>query len=248
MVALWSVKGGVGKTTAAVNLAHVAAAAGNRTLLWDLDPQGAASFALRVRPRLDGGARALARRGVGLERFLHPTDYPNLELLPADFSLRHLDLELDARKRPRRRLAVKLEPLGNRFDLALLDCPPSVSLLSEAVLEAADAVLVPVVPSTLSLRGLDQVRHLVRQLRPPPALLPFLSMLDRRKRLHRQLAAQAAAGDEVFLATAIPNAAVVERMGVERAPVTAAPRPGAAARAFVALWQELAPRIGLAAG
>jgi chromosome partitioning protein len=244
VIALWTVKGGVGKTTAAVNLAHCAAGRGLRTLLWDLDPQGSASFSLRVRSRLKGGARALVRKGAGLEPLLRLTDYPNLELLPADFSNRNLDLELEARKQPRRRLAAKLEPLAARFDLALLDCPPSVSLVSEAVVYAADALLVPVVPSTLSLRSLDQVRTLAERRSDLP-VLPFLSMVDRRRRLHREMSERFATGEAGFLRAQVPNSSLAERMGVERAPITATAPSSPVARAFAALWQEVADRMGL---
>lgn len=245
VIAVWTIKGGVGKTTAAVHLGHVAASHGLRTLLWDLDPQGAASFALRLRARVKGGAGALVRKGTGLEPLIRPTDYPNLDLLPADFTNRNLDLELDARKRPRRRLAAKLAPLEDRFDVTLLDCPPSVSLVSEGVVRAAHALLVPVLPTTLSLRSLEQVTRFVQDLDGPP-VLPFLAMVDRRKREHREVVERVEAGGEGFLLAQIPASAVVERMGLERAPVTATHPASAPARAFVALWDEVARRVGLA--
>lgn len=245
VIAVWTIKGGVGKTTAAVHLGHVAASRGLRTLLWDLDPQGAASFALRLRARVKGGAGALVRKGTGLEPLIRATDYPNLDLLPADFTNRNLDLELDARKRPRRRLAAKLAPLEDRYDAVILDCPPSVSLVSEGVVRAAHAVLVPVLPTALSLRSLEQAARFARDLGGPP-VLPFLAMVDRRKREHREVAARVEAGEGTFLAAQIPASTVVERMGLERAPVTATHPASAPARAFVALWDEVAERLGLA--
>ncbi len=245
-VAVWTVKGGVGKTAAAVNLAHAAALDGVRTLLVDLDPQGAASFYLRVPPQLPGGAQALIRRSVGLADLVCRSEFDNLSLLPADFSYRHLDLELEGRKKPTQRLAEKLAPLAHRFDLVLLDCPPSVSLVSEAVLRAADALLVPVIPSVLSMRTLDQVRRFVASERSRRVLvLPFLSMVDRRKRMHREIA-EACLADPEFLRTAIPFASIVERMGLTRAPVAATQPSQPAARAFATLWLELAERVGLA--
>jgi cellulose biosynthesis protein BcsQ len=245
-LALWTIKGGVGKTAAAVHLAHVAGRNGARTLLWDLDPQGAASFYLRIAPRVAGGARRVVRRSTDLGRLVRSTDFDNLDLLPADFSYRHMDLELDARKRPRKRLASKLEPLAARYDVVLLDCPPSVSLVSESVVRAADAVLVPVIPSTLSLRTLYQVRDVVARGRPPhPEVLPFLSMVDRRKRLHRDICQDHADGVDGFLRTTIPSASIVERTGLTRAPVTATAPRSPAARAFVELWDEIEARCAL---
>jgi chromosome partitioning protein len=240
-LAVWSIKGGVGKTTTAVNLATLTAQAGARVLLWDLDPQGAATYLLRVRARVKGGARRVVRKGSDLTAAIRASDEPNLDLLPADFSYRHLDLELDAKKRPERRLGRKLAAVGKGYDWAILDCPPSVSLTSESMLHAVDAVLVPVVPTALSFNTLEQMRRLVASLGAgAPKLLPFLSMVDRRKRLHRDAVEHIAdAREPGFLTTSIPAASVVEQMTVLRAPVvTTAPR-SPAAQAFVALWREL---------
>ncbi len=240
-LAVWSIKGGVGKTTTAVNLAALTAQAGARVLLWDLDPQGAATYLLRVRARVKGGARRVARKGGDLQTAVRASDEPNLDLLPADFSYRHLDLELDGRKRPERRLGRKLAEVGKGYDWAILDCPPSVSLTSESVLFAVDAVLVPVVPTALSFNTLEHMRRLVVSLGANgPKLLPFLSMVDRRKRLHRDAIERFAGREETgFLGTSIPAASVVEQMTVVRAPVvTTAPR-SPAAQAFVELWREL---------
>ena len=240
-LAVWSIKGGVGKTTTAVNLAALTAQAGARVLLWDLDPQGAATYLLRVRARVKGGARRVVRKGGDLSAAIRASDEPNLDLLPADFSYRHLDLELDAKKRPEHRLGRKLAAVGKGYDWAILDCPPSVSLTSESVLHAVDAVLVPVVPTALSFNTLEQMRRLVASLGAnAPVVLPFLSMVDRRKRLHRDAMEHLADRRETgFLATSIPAASVVEQMTVLRAPVVSTAPRSPAAQAFVALWREL---------
>lgn len=242
-VAMWTIKGGVGKTAAAVNVAHAAATMGSRTLLWDLDPQGAASFYLRIPAQLDGGARVIVDRTTDLGWHARPTEFNNLFLLPADFSFRHLDLELDASAKPRKTLLKRLEPLTDRFDVVLIDCPPSVSLVSEAVVTASDGVMAPVIPSTLSMRTLDLVRGFVQDNgRKHTRLMPFLSMVDRRKRLHRELHDQCLE-DESFLRTIIPTASVVERMGLTRAPVAATLPSQPAAKAFNNLWIEVAERL-----
>jgi cellulose biosynthesis protein BcsQ len=242
-IAVWTIKGGVGKTAAAVNLAHAASIAGIRTLLWDLDPQGAASFYLRAVPALPGGVKALVLKSEKLVRLAQPTEFDNLHLLPSDFSYRHLDLALEARKKPKKLLAKRLQPFDKRFDLVLIDCPPSVSLVSEAVLRAADALLVPVIPTILSMRTLDQVQSFVADAgRHRPLVLPFLSMVDRRKRMHLDICDQCLA-DGLFLRTTIPSASVVEKMGLTRAPVAATLPSQPAARAFNELWREIAKRL-----
>jgi len=239
-VALWTVKGGVGKTSAAVNLAHLASREGFRTVLWDLDAQGAASFLFRVKPRKRLDAKAVARRSQPLAPFLRATDFANLDIVPAGLALRHLDIQLATRKQPARRLAAKLEPLGTAYDVAFLDCPPSVSVISEAVVQAVDAILVPVIPTPLSLRSLADVRRLAAELGGgAPAVLPFLSMVDRRKALHRQIAARFAEGADGFLRTVVPLASAVEQMALRRMPLTAFAPASPAARAYAALWAEL---------
>jgi len=247
VAAVWTIKGGVGKTAAAVNLTALAAGEGLRTLLWDLDPQGAASFYLRVKARVRGGGRTLLRRSLDVRRRVRGTDFDNLDLLPADFSYRKLDLELDRRRKPTRRLAVKIEPLADEYDVVLLDCPPSVSLATESVLRACDAVLVPVIPTVLSLRGLTQVEAFTDKVgRQRVAVLPFLSMVDRRKAMHRAIV-ESCSADARFLRTAIPSASAVEKMGLRRAPLVSYDRSSEAARAFVALWDEVAAALALRA-
>lgn len=243
VLASYSIKGGVGKTASAVNVAHEAASAGARVLLWDLDPQGAASYFFRVRPRVKGGAKRLVGAKGTLGPHVHATDLPALDVVPADFSLRYLDLHLDDAKRPTKRLSALLEPLAEQYDIALLDCPPGISLASESMFRAADALLVPVVPTTLSVRTLTQLAEFLDERSRRPLVLPHLAMVDRRKRLHRELVESLPAQWPGFLRTAVPNASAVERMGVERAPVaTFAPRSAAAA-AFRELWAEVARRL-----
>jgi cellulose biosynthesis protein BcsQ len=243
-IAAWTIKGGVGKTAAAVNLAHASALRGNRTLLWDLDPQAATSFYLRVPPGTGAGAGAVVRSSQALEPLVCASEFDNLFILPADLTFRHLDLELGQRSKPRRRLRKKLKPLGSRFDVVLIDCAPSLSLVSEAVIDAADALLVPVIPSTLSMRTLDQVRRFVAATgRRRPGLLPFLSMVDRRKTMHRQITDLCLAQHD-FLRTVIPTASVVEKMGLTRAPVAATLPSHPVARAFTAMWGEIEGRLG----
>jgi len=245
VVATYSIKGGVGKTSAAVNLGALAAADGLRTLIWDLDPQGAASFLLRIRPKVKGGARKLVRGSRDPLAVMKGTDLEGLDLLPADFSYRHLDLELDRRKRPERGVARVLEQLDGGYDLAILDCAPSISLVSESVFGAADLLLVPIVPSTLSLRTFEQLQEfLARASSSPPDVLGFLSMVDRRRKLHRELAASLPATFPAVSDVIVPAAAVVELMGARREPIVLSEPRHRAALAYRELWARTRSALG----
>jgi cellulose biosynthesis protein BcsQ len=247
VLATYNIKGGVGKTSAAVNLAYLAAReAGARTLLWDLDPQGASTFLFRVKPKVKGGGRKLVRGKSDVRALIRETDHEGLELLPADFSYRHMDLALDSTKRPTRRLARVLAPLAADYDYVFLDCPPSISLVSESVFEAADALLVPLIPATLSSRTYEQLEKLVTaELERGPEVLAFFSMVDGRKRLHREVMERLADEHPGVLRSAIPAAADVERMGVHRTVIgDFAPR-SRAARAYEALWDEVRERLNV---
>ncbi|WP_374687576.1 ParA family protein [Promineifilum sp.] len=238
VIALYNIKGGVGKTAAAVNLAYLAARDGEPTLLWDLDPQGAASYCLRVEPKLKGGRKGLlsGKREVG--DLVKSTDYANLDVLPADFSYRNMDLGLSESKRPERAFRKLLEPLATRYRRVFLDCPPGITLSSESMFGAADALLTPVIPATLSLRTLALIKEfLARESLDHLRTLAFYSMVDRRKTLHRQLVD--ARHDGPFLFTTIPYASDIERMAERRAPVAVYAPKSAAAAAYEALWKEV---------
>jgi cellulose biosynthesis protein BcsQ len=246
IVATYNIKGGVGKTSAAVNLAALAAADGLKTLLWDLDPQGSATFLFRIKPKIRGGVEKLLRRRSDVDELLRGTDVEGLDLLPADFSYRHMDLVLGDTKRPEARLRRLLEPVAGDYDLAVLDCPPSISLVSESVFEAADALLVPLIPTTLSVRTFEQLLgFLEEKVADPPEVIAFFSMVDRRKRLHREIVDGLGDTYPQIAMSAIPAATDVERMGVTREPLVVTRPSVGAAQAYVELWRETSDRLGL---
>ncbi len=240
VIALYSIKGGVGKTAAAVNLSSVAAAHGARTLVWDLDPQAAASFYFRIRPKVKGGAKRLVAKSTGLADAIRGTDYDNLDLLPGDFSFRYLDLELDGFTKRDSRLGRVVGPILAEYDYVFVDCPPSISLLSENVFNTADAVLAPLIPTTLSVRTLEQLEPFLAEGFPELALRSFFSIADARKRLHRDVMEAVASTHAGVLKTSIPTSADIERMGTRRAPVGRFAPSTRAADAYEDLFREVA--------
>ena len=244
VVALYNIKGGVGKTSASVNLAWLAAAGGARVLLWDLDPQGAATYLLRIKPKVKGGARKLIAGKSAAADLLKGTDNELLDLLPADFSYRNMDLELDDVKRPTKGLRRVLAPLAGDYDYVFLDCPPAISLASESVFGAAHVLLVPLIPSPLSLRTFDQLhRFVTTEVANPPRILAFFSMVDGRKKLHREVIEDLSAAHAGVLRTSIPAAADVERMALHRRVLAQSAPRSRAGLAYEALWEELRRRI-----
>jgi cellulose biosynthesis protein BcsQ len=240
VLATYNIKGGVGKTSTAVNIAYLSARQGNRTLLWDLDPQGAATFLFRIGPHVGGGVRALVKGRTPLDALIKGTDFDNLDLLPADLSYRRMDHALEQSKHPNRRIAQLVKPLGSSYDVLILDCPPGMSLVSEGVLRAADTLLVPLVPATLSMRTFEQLTNFVGKAKQPrPRILAFFSMVDARKRLHRETVAQVLGQRSGKIAQAIvPAASIVEQMGPRRLPVVVLSPTSPAAAAYEQLWRE----------
>lgn len=243
ILATYNLKGGVGKTAAAVNLAYCAACAGRRVLLWDLDPQGAATFYYRIEPVLKGGSRKLLDKKRELDRFIKASNYPGLDVIPADFTNREMDVLLSEIRKPGKRLGKLLRPVAGDYDVVLLDCAPSISQVSESVFHAVDALLIPVIPTPLSLRAYEQVKSFCAGNHDDLQLLPFFSMVDRRRQLHQQTLESFPAGHPEALKSGIPYASIVEQMGLRRAPLGAYAAGSEAARAYVALWIEIEQRL-----
>src|SRR5262249_39134533 len=115
VVAIYNMKGGVGKTTATVNLSYLAAASGQRVLVWDLDPQTASSFAFRIKPHVEGFGKKFLKNADALRAAIKATDYDNLDLLPSDFAYRKFDRVLLDLGKPERALTSLLETLGTNY-------------------------------------------------------------------------------------------------------------------------------------
>jgi chromosome partitioning protein len=239
-LAIYSNKGGVGKTAAAVNLSYLAARTGMKTLLCDLDPQGSATYYFRVKPKLRSGAKGLIKGGKQVFKSVKRTDYENLDLLPADFSLRNLDIRFNELKHPQQRLRKILVPLKDDYDLILLDCPVTISVLAENILNVSDFTLVPLIPTTLSLRTHRQLLSFCKRKNFDAArIYVFFSMVDRHKKMHRELLAAAPKMLKGVLESPIPYLAQVEKMGLHREPVVAFSPGSEASRSYQSLWDKI---------
>lgn len=244
IIASYSNKGGVGKTACSVNLAYNFARAGRRTLLCDLDPQGASSFYFRIKPSKKLTEKAFFK---DVERFtsaIRGSDYDNLDLLPANMSFRDFDIFLSRMRHSRSRLKKALQSVDGDYDVIILDCPPNISLLSESVFKCADHILVPVIPTTLSERTLEQLYDFFEQEGYKKGkLLPFFSMVQRRKKLHTDTMKRLRKHYKRVLKNEIPFASEIEKMGIHRAPVAAYARSSAGAKAYAGLWRTVDKRI-----
>jgi len=239
IIGVFSIKGGVGKTATAVNLSYLSSRGRFYTLLWDLDPQAASTFYFRMQAKVRGGISRLLDPEKPIEARIKESEFPYLDLLPADASYRKLDLALDELIRPKTGLARVLKPLTADYDHIFLDCPPSLSLLSENIFRVADVLLVPVIPTTLSQRTLDQLDTFCAKNRIKTKLMPFFSMVDRRKRLHRDVIDELRSQRTDLLKCEIPYAVAVEQMGVKQAPLPSYGRGTRASESFERLWREV---------
>jgi cellulose biosynthesis protein BcsQ len=243
-LALYSNKGGVGKTAAAVNLAYLAAQTGLMTLICDLDPQASTTFYFRVKPKLKPKARGLVRGRKQVDLSIKGTDYENLDLLPADFTHRNLDLAFNSQRRRKKRLSMILEPLKKEYDLIILDCPPTINIVAENIFNAADHLLVPLIPSTLSVQTHGQLLSFLRENKyQPDGAYSFFSFVDGRKKMHREMATWARGNFNGVLRSAIPYLSHVEQMGIYREPVPAFAPVSPASKAYQALWDEIHQEI-----
>jgi len=244
ILALYSNKGGVGKTASTVNLSYMAARSGYKTLVCDLDPQSSTTYYFRVKPKLENSPKKFAKGDKSVEASIKGTDYENLDLLPADFTHRNLDVAFDKLKHSKERLQKILEPLQQEYDIIFIDCPPTINLIAENIFNAANRLLVPLIPSTLPARAYKQLLTFLEETGYNlNQVYVFFSMIDRQNKTHRET------GREVFnvydrvLRSPIPYLPQIEQMGVYREPVAAYAPGSSAAQAYQNLWAEIQQQI-----
>lgn len=239
VIGLYSFKGGVGKTTTAVNLSFLAAERGDRTLLWDMDPQGASSYYLGSYSEAAMSMKKILAGKISASEYVIETPYPNLYMLPSRFANRKMDIQLNRVSKSRKQLTQVFTALKKDFAWIFLDCPSNISLTSEAIFRIVDYLLVPIIPTTLSLRTYESLiafflsKKLKREL-----IVPFFSLVERRKKMHRDIMDVLRARDSRILGNVIPSLSDIEKMGLYKRPLFTYRHCHNADEAYRCLWDE----------
>ncbi|MBF0200430.1 MAG: ParA family protein [Desulfamplus sp.] len=239
----YNVKGGVGKTTSCVNLASLCAADGCRTLLWDMDPQGAASFYLGQDLIEVKKADSILKDKKQFLSMVKQSELPNLNIAPAFFNLRNMDIIVDDEKKAAKKLGKVMGKIAKSHEFLFIDAPPSISALSEMIFAIADILVIPVIPTTLSIHSLEQIREHLDTLGRKPGILYFFNMVDSRKRMHREIMAKSMDEDPCCLSASIPYRSIIEQMGIHRKPLIEFAPDRKETLAFMELWKELKQRM-----
>jgi len=237
---IYNIKGGVGKTAAAVNLSYLSSLDGKKTLLWDLDPQGSSSFYYHKEEGNEASLKKIISGKVDLNDIIEGTDYRNLDIIPSDFSYRHMDTLLDQVKKSKKRIREALKELKNDYDVIFLDCPPGISILAENIFQACDYILVPTVPTPLCQRTYEQIITFFKQDGlDKSAVIPYFSMVEMRKSIHQNMIKELTLKIPNICTSFIPFLADIEKMGIYRKPIAEYNPKTKAAASFKALWKEI---------
>ncbi|MEP6464927.1 MAG: ParA family protein [Parafilimonas sp.] len=236
--ALYNLKGGVGKTAAAINLAYISAADGYKTLVWDLDPQGSSSFYLHAKASNKNESKKIFEGELDLKDAVQDSMFENLWIIPADISARHVDTLLNDLKHSKKKIKSLLNSL-KEYDVVILDSPPGISLLHENIFNAADWILMPNIPTTLSVNSFETVLEYFKTNDLDISKIKcFFNMVDHRKNLHHEVMQQFYK-DKLFFKSYIPYLSDVEKMGTHQQPLFEYANSSYAAKCFRDLWNEV---------
>jgi chromosome partitioning protein len=252
IIAVANQKGGVGKTTTAVNLSACIAAVGRRVLLFDLDPQANATSGMGLDKTQGGSAyRVLLGEGALLEK-VRPTAFERLEMIPSEVDLCGVDIELARAENHLQQVLRSLQPVvqSQRFDVIFIDCPPSLGILTLNAFVAADSVLVPLQCEYYALEGISMLNRVMAQLHDSGAnprlelLGVVMTMFDGRTRLSQQVVAEVRQhfGQKVFQ-TLIPRATRLAEAPSFGKPIIHYDKYNAGAAAYELLAQEVLARL-----
>ncbi|MGA2661030.1 MAG: ParA family protein [Verrucomicrobiota bacterium] len=252
IIAVANQKGGVGKTTTAVNLSACIAAVGRRVLLFDLDPQANATSGLGLEKTEGASAyRVLLGEGTLLEK-VRPTAFERLEIIPSEVDLCGVDIELARAENHLQQVVRSLQPVvqSQRFDVLFIDCPPSLGILTLNALVAADSVLVPLQCEYYALEGISMLNRVMAQLHDSGVnsrlelLGVVMTMFDGRTRLSQQVVSEVRQhfGDKVF-ETLIPRATRLAEAPSFGKPIIHYDKYNAGAAAYELLAQEVLARL-----
>jgi chromosome partitioning protein len=254
IIAVANQKGGVGKTTTAVNLAACLAAVGQRVLLFDLDPQANATSGVGLE-KIEGASayRVLLGEGGLLDK-IKTTAFERLEVVPSEVDLCAADLELARMENHLQRVSQSLKPVldSNRFDLVLIDCPPSLGILTLNAFAASDGLLVPLQCEYYALEGISMMNRVLGQLRGTgvnPRLDIFgvvMTMFDGRTKLANEVVGEVRnlLGAKVF-ETMIPRSTKLAEAPSFGKPIIHYDKYSAGSAAYELLAQEVVARLGI---
>ena len=252
VIAVANQKGGVGKTTTAVNVAACVAAVGRRVLLFDLDPQANATSGLGLE-KIEGASayRPLLGEGGLLEK-IQNTSFEHLEIIPSEMDLCGLDIELARAEDHLQQVRRAIQPVveSQRFDLILVDCPPSLGVLTLNALSAADGVLVPLQCEYYALEGISMLNRIMTQLHDNglnsrlELIGVVMTMFDSRTNLSQQVVSEVREhfGERVF-ETMIPRSTRLAEAPSFGKPIIHYDKYSAGAAAYELLAQELLVRL-----